>query len=247
MNTVETIRKPRIGFAQALLLFVILFVGVYWAEHALSGQLEPHFHLETLCEKAAYKASVAIVFDWVAFGAMLLVLRLRGQTFRDLGWRKRASLMGWLTAAAVAAIYAGYTVLVPLKNAPMLTDWSFYRISLAVSVGLTAGICEEAIFRGFVMTQTRDAGAATWLQILLAAILFGLAHAGWGGMASGFSVTAAIGAMMATAIVGAMLAGVYVLSRRSLMPAIFAHAVIDMIIEPWLILFALSGGFTHMH
>lgn len=247
MTTVETIRKPRIGSTQALLLFVTLFVGVYWAEHALSGQLKPLFHLETLREKAAYQASTAIMFDWVDFGVMLLVLRLRGQTFRDLGWRRRASFVGWLAAAAVATVYAGYTSFGLLKNAPMLTDWSFYRVAIAISGGLTAGICEEAIFRGFVMTQARDAGAATWLQILLAAILFGLAHTGWGGLGSGFNIGAAIGAMIATAFLGAMLAGVYVLSRRSLMPAIFAHAAIDMIIEPWLILFALSGGFTHMH
>lgn len=247
MSTAEIVRQPRIGAVPALLLFIVLFVGVYWAVHVLSAQLAPFFRLETLREKGAYKASVSVVLDWAAFGAMLLVLRLRGQTLRDIGWRKPGSLAGWLTAAVVAVAYVGFTSLGPLKNAPMLTDWSFYRIGLAVSVGLTAGICEEAMFRGFVMTAARDTGAATWLQILLAAVLFGLGHVGWGGMGSGFSIGAAIGAMISTTFLGAMLAGVYVLGRRSLMPAIAAHAAIDMVIEPWLILFALSGGFVHMH
>lgn len=246
MTVIETARPPRIGAMQALLLFIILFAGIFWAEHAVDAQIPSYFHLETLREKAAYKALTAIALLWTTFGAMLVVLRLRGQSIRDLGWRKRAPFAGWLTAAIVATVYTGFTSFGPLKNAPMLTDWSFYRIGLAVSVGLTAGICEEAIFRGFVMSQARDAGAATWLQIVLAAVLFGFAHFGWGGTASGFHLAAAIGAMIATAFLGAMLAGVYVLSRRSLMPAIFAHAAIDMAIEPWLILFALSGGFVQM-
>jgi hypothetical protein len=43
-----------------------------------------------------------------------------------------------------------------------------------------------------------------------------------------------------------MLAIAYAVGRRSLMPVVAAHAVIDMIIEPWLMLFAVSGGFQHL-
>jgi membrane protease YdiL (CAAX protease family) len=44
--------------------------------------------------------------------------------------------------------------------------------------------------------------------------------------------------MAATAILGLMMAVTYLASARSLMPAIVAHGIIDVLIEPWLLLYA---------
>ena len=70
----------------------------------------------------------------------------------------------------------------------------------------------------------------------------------WGGAGTSghFELGSMIGAMLATAYLGLMLAITYALGRRSLMPVVAAHAAIDMIIEPWLMLFAVSGGFQHL-
>jgi hypothetical protein len=46
---------------------------------------------------------------------------------------------------------------------------------------------------------------------------------------------------MITMILGCALAIVYLVGRRSLAPVITAHMLIDMAIEPWLLLFAVSG------
>jgi len=103
------------------------------------------------------------------------------------------------------------------------------------------------MFRGFVMREAEAGGAPVWLQVVLSGLLFGLAHAGWGAIGgTSFNLGAAIGSTVSTGMLGLVLAGIYVAGRRSLMPVIAAHAAIDMIIEPWLILFALSGGFAHM-
>jgi len=51
-----------------------------------------------------------------------------------------------------------------------------------------------------------------------------------------------IGAMTATAILGLMMAVTYLGSARSLTPAIVAHGLIDIVIEPWLLLYAVTGG-----
>jgi hypothetical protein len=42
-----------------------------------------------------------------------------------------------------------------------------------------------------------------------------------------------------------LFASVYLLSGRSLLPVAVAHAGSDLLIEPWLIVHALGGGFTH--
>jgi membrane protease YdiL (CAAX protease family) len=230
---------------EALFLFIIVFAGIFWGIHALRPLVTPYLHLDSAREKVAFTATMSIALLWTELVAMLLVLRLRGQTFGDLGWRKRSSLWGWLSAVVLALFYAGLMFFGPLRSQPFLSDWSFFRIATALGVGITAGICEESIFRGFVMTQARDAGLPVSVQVVFSAVLFGFAHVGWGEAAGRFNIGAFAGTFGATAIVGGLLAIVYVVGRRSLMPVMIAHGAIDMAIEPWLMLFALGGAFTH--
>ena len=245
MTATDTAGRSRIGPASALLLFVVLYVAIYWPLHMLRIGLEPLLHLHTLRERAAYALAMSILLVWATTGGMLLILRLQGRRLGELGWRRRAPFAGWASAAVVVAIYIGFAVTGFLKQSPFLSDWSVFRICAALAVAISAGFGEEAMFRGFVMTQAREAGLPAWLQVALSALLFGLVHGGWGALGPHFSIAGAIGATISTTFLGAMLAGVYLLSRRSLMPAILAHGAIDLVIEPWLILFALSGGFAH--
>ncbi len=129
-----------------------------------------------------------------------------------------------MLALAFAAIYGGFTLMGMIQaGAPVTTDWSFFRIAIALGIGISAGICEETVFRGFVMGQARDGGAHWIIQIILSAVLFGAAHVGWGGMSGHVQMQQAIGAMSATAILGLMMAISYVAGGRSLTPVIIAH------------------------
>jgi len=231
----------------SLMLYAAVFVAIYAGVKYAEAALMPRFDLSNLRAMAAFRTAFSIALDWLEAIAMILLLRFRGMRLSDIGWRKGSSVWGWIGALVAVAIYAGFALGGPmLKGQPILTDWSLFRIATALGIGITAGFCEEAIFRGFVMTEARNGGAPLWLQIVLSALLFGMAHAGWGGMTAKFDIGSMIGAMISTAILGVMLAGVYVIGRRSLVPVVVAHGVIDAIIEPWLILFALSGGFAHM-
>lgn len=248
MNDALKAHKPTIGPWSALLLFIAVFAGVYVAVKAGQARAMLHFDLSNPRAMVAFRASGSILLIWVEVAALYFLLKLRGQRFANLGWRKRAPVWGWLAAAIAFAIYAGFSFSGPmLKGAPFLTDWSAFRILTALGIGITAGFGEELIFRGFVMTGARDGGAPTWVQVLLSALLFGIAHGGWGGMTANFSIGSMIGAIAGTSILGLMLALVYVASKRSLMPAMFAHGLIDLVIEPWLMLFAVSGGFERLH
>jgi membrane protease YdiL (CAAX protease family) len=187
---------------------------------------------------------MSVLLLWSMFLIVYVILRLRGQTLEYIGWHGSAPLRGWVSAIVLLVLYGGFMLAGPLRNAPYLTDWSLFRVVTALAVGLSAGICEETIFRGFVMTQSRDAGMPAVAQILISGLLFGLAHAGWGGMTGHLSTAALVGSVTSTFVLGALLASIYLLSRRSLLPVIVAHVGIDLLIEPWLILYALSGGFA---
>ncbi|HKE38171.1 MAG TPA: CPBP family intramembrane glutamic endopeptidase [Candidatus Baltobacteraceae bacterium] len=88
-----------------------------------------------------------------------------------------------------------------------------YRLFLAVSI--TAGICEELLFRGYFFAMTSH-----WLTLagsaVVSAFVFGLGHAyqGWKGV-------------MKTTLAGLFLGGVYLGTGSLLWPAIL-HSLIDV-------------------
>ena len=85
------------------------------------------------------------------------------------------------------------------------------------AVSVTAGVCEEVIFRGFLIAYLMAAlGAPFWVAGLLSSVIFGFAHAYQG--PAGIPRTAAVGGMLA------ILYGL----TGSLWAPIVAHAVIDI-------------------
>jgi membrane protease YdiL (CAAX protease family) len=91
-----------------------------------------------------------------------------------------------------------------------------------VLVCLTAGICEELIFRGFLIAALRAATGSVGLAVMLAAGAFGIAHAHQD----------SAGALRAT-LLGLVLS-VPLLVSGSLYPGIAAHAIIDLAGGLWM-------------
>jgi membrane protease YdiL (CAAX protease family) len=242
--------KSWLGPWPTLFLFVLVCICIAVGGPIVRGWFAPHFALKGPRDIAAFRAVFSVVFDWLALVATLVILRLRGQRLCDIGWRKPAALWGWIAAFAVVVLYAWGSFKNPIRpgvylidSSAWLSDWSLFRIATALAIGITSGICEETMFRGFVMTQARDGGMPVITQILISAALFGTAHFGWGGLSGHFSAPAAIGAMVGSTMFGLFFAIIYVLGRRSLSPAITGHALFNFIMEPWMILFAIGGGF----
>jgi hypothetical protein len=52
----------------------------------------------------------------------------------------------------------------------------------------------------------------------------------------------ALGAAAATGLLGALLGGVYLLAGRQLAPCIWAHTLINLALEPWMVLAAVSAA-----
>jgi len=153
-------------------------------------------------------------------GWVIWNLRLNGwRLFRYLGFAPglAGAIPGWIAAALVVIIFVGFSLRLPSVRANLFRP-SFLKF-LAVLVAIGAGILEEVMFRRWTMN---------WL----------MAH-GYGLM--GRSVDVAAGAMLATGCLGLMLGIVYLLSGRSLAPCIVAHFLINLAIEPGLVLAATRG------
>lgn len=177
----------------------------------------------------------AIECGWVA-----LNLQLSGWRFiRYLGFAPGLSgdLAGWIAALVVTAIFVGFALRLPSVRANLFRPSGLKLLAIAVAVG--AGILEEVVFRRWTMNWLMAIGYGPIIQVLGAALFFGLAHGVWGLM--GKSLRAAIGATVATGFLGGMLAVVYLMAGRSLAPCIVAHFAINLLIEPGLVLAATRG------
>jgi len=85
-------------------------------------------------------------------------------------------------------------------------------------VGVTAGVCEEWLYRGFFLAVVAAlaGGLPTGALVVVAAVAFGLAHAYQG----------AVG-VVTTGVLGGVMAAVYLQTGSLLLPVVL-HAVIDL-------------------
>ena len=130
-----------------------------------------------------------------------------------------------MIAARPAALPKLRERLQPLRALIPHTEGEFRRF---VPLAVTAGICEEFLFRGYLVWVL-----AFWMGVIPAAIVsmivFGLAH-GYQGGKFGFR---AFGAGVAM--------GLMALVTRSLLPGMVLHAVIDLS-SGWITYSAMRGG-----
>ena len=85
-----------------------------------------------------------------------------------------------------------------------------------VIVSITAGVCEEILYRGWVLSLFGAALGSLWLGLLISSIVFGFAHAYQGR-----------NAIFGTGVAGAVFGIVFVVSG-SLIPGQLLHAAMDL-------------------
>jgi membrane protease YdiL (CAAX protease family) len=88
---------------------------------------------------------------------------------------------------------------------------------LWIGVSLTAGFCEELVFRGYFQRQFQAWTRSPWIALVLQAALFGISH-GYQGAA----------ACTRIAMYGALF-GLLAHWRKSLRPGMLAHAMTDIL------------------
>ena len=160
--------------------------------------------------------------------------------FQNLGFEREsiAPLLAWVLATIAAIAYVLYTMKVlPLVLAKQ-KEISLFKL-LGILSAVVGGIVEEVFFRRWIMDMLMSGGVAPIFQVLISGIVFGLVHFSWLLIKRDFKF--AIPAILSTSVLGILLAIIYLVSGRNLGPCIYAHVIINIIIEPWLMLSSVSG------
>jgi membrane protease YdiL (CAAX protease family) len=196
-------------------------------------------------DKQEKKAAIIIAGIAGVEGIFVLINFVNGgmkfARFLGFGSDDPGAVLGWVLAIVATVVFVGSSaVRLPSVRENMLRP-SLLKV-LAILLAIFAGILEELVFRKLLMNALDVRGYGVLLQILASGLAFGGAHAIWGLM--GRNLQAALGAMVATSMLGFALAVVYIAAGRNLAPCILAHFVINLLIEPGLVLAAVRGEFT---
>ncbi|HUK24562.1 MAG TPA: CPBP family intramembrane glutamic endopeptidase [Terriglobales bacterium] len=169
---------------------------------------------------------MVLVLEWLLVAFIWFGLRLRGLRMGQLvggAWgRARAALrdlglaIGFLVVANL--VLAGVAALLKAKTPESvrgLLPHGRLETILYLLLALTAGICEEIIFRGYLQRQLSAACKSYAAGLVLQGIAFGAAH-GYQGLKF----------MIVIAVYGCLF-GLMAHWRRSLRPGIIAHFLQD--------------------
>ena len=168
----------------------------------------------------------AIIFEWVCVGWVWFGARRTGIRLRDLiagRWASpKAALVDGLLGAALWAVWWAVTTATNLILGPdSLQAIPFpagrLEVSLAFMVALSAGVCEEIVFRGYFQRQFQALFESVVTAVFLQALVFGAGH-----FYQGVRVTS-------TATLYALLFGWLAMWRRTLRPGMIAHTLSDLL------------------
>jgi hypothetical protein len=161
--------------------------------------------------------------------------------FQNLGFEREsmAPPLAWVLATITAIAYVLYTMKAIPFVASMQREISLFKL-LGILSSVVGGIVEEVFFRRWIMDMCMSGGFIPILQVIISGIAFGLAHWSWTLLAKR-NFKATLPAILSTSILGIFLAIIYLAGGRNLGPCIFAHVLINIVIEPWLMLSAVSG------
>ena len=166
--------------------------------------------------------------------------------FQNLGFAREtiAPPLAWILATITAITYVLYTMkAIPLVLAKQ-KEISWFKL-LGILSALVGGIVEEVFFRRWTMDMFMKGGFNPILQVIISGVAFGLAHTIWVLAKHQFKFT--LPAILSTSVLGILLAIIYLAGGRNLGPCVFAHVLINIVIEPWLMLSAVSGKWRTQH
>ncbi|MCX8024591.1 MAG: CPBP family glutamic-type intramembrane protease [Thermanaerothrix sp.] len=168
-----------------------------------------------------------LVTEMILFGLLLRWLKKQGKNLKDIGWGRPTTLSAILLSTVFALVYAAYTLSNPLIGSHA-SEISLFKIA-GVIVGIIGAVVEECVFRGYILFELEQMNLPTLVQILISGISFGIIHIGFD----------LIGVVL-TLIMGMVMATAFVIGKRSLTPSILGHVLINILIEPWLLLFIVT-------
>jgi uncharacterized protein len=203
-------------FSLVVLLAAYPGISVLFAE-------DPTTILKSLNEGTLMVLLIAtIIMQWLIFLMNSVAAHSEGTGLVGLGFKKiRAMDFAWAIAFLLGAnlLLSGLAWVLAQVGLPMpgelamLIPTTFPGRIIWVLVSLSAGICEEAAFRGYLMTRIRFVGQTkSWIiPVVLSSLAFGACHAYQG-----------LPGLIVITVYGVMFALLY-LRTGSLWPCVIAH------------------------
>jgi uncharacterized protein len=212
------------------LIFVFLAVVIPWRGRVRLRYLLSLQSVGTKEKMTLYATTIA--FQWLIATLVAWRALARGLTFAELGLARMGASMAIVLPAAFGALLLGTLHWLHLRRiarmegavpekmralARRILPRSAVEFLPFFALAITAGICEEFLYRGFGMAALVRAGLPGWLVVLLTSLLFGLAHSYQG--RSG---------VIGTSLMGLIFGG-FRLLYGSLIPVTVWHAVVDIV------------------
>ena len=172
-----------------------------------------------------------LVMEWSLVGLTAFIAHRHGLGLPDLGQTLgnpsltlAVTVAGLLGLAALTAFNRRQLqrakpeqLFATIRRVRKLVPAATVEIAVFAMVSVTAGICEEILYRGWLVSFLGAASGSIWIGMVLAAVLFGFGHA-YQGRAG----------IMGTGVMGILFGAMFVLVR-SLVPGQVIHAAIDLV------------------
>jgi membrane protease YdiL (CAAX protease family) len=172
--------------------------------------------------RSAFFASV-VVLHWASVAAVVLVLWKNGQRLRQIGFEMQIpgvlAFFGTLIAVGLALLMLRQ--LWPAHEGPLEPSMAFYPATFSeklawIGVSITAGFCEELVYRGAAIRDLRGRGLKTWQAVAIASASFSLMHGPTGVI------------LFPLFFAFALLFSALFLWTKRLAPAMYLHALFDV-------------------
>lgn len=210
------------------LIFLFLGAVIPWRGYTRLKKLLARPEVSPKEKLALYAATIA--FQWVLVSVVGWRSIARGLTINQLGLGSEgmAAIVGgglfgavligslqWLNLRRIGRMEGEAPELLR-KLASRLLPVSLVEYLPYSALAITAGVCEEFVYRGFAIAAFSKAGLPVWLVVILSSVLFGLAHAYQG--RAGIVSTGVFGILLAVGRLG----------FGSLVPVMMWHAGLDL-------------------
>lgn len=211
------------------IIFTVLGVALPWRGQYRLRRLLELPEVGSRERIALYLSTIA--FQWAALAITAWRAQARGLSLADLGLG-RGRMVGLLAAGILGGAVLGGLHWLNLRRiargdlkqtsrlravSQRILPRSKVELVPYFALALTAGFCEEFLYRGFSMAALFGAGLPTALVVLVSSVLFGLAHLYQG--RSGLLGTLVLGTVF----------GLARIAYDSIVPVMFWHAAVDVV------------------
>ncbi|MEW5924282.1 MAG: type II CAAX endopeptidase family protein [Candidatus Zixiibacteriota bacterium] len=213
----ELPRKSRLSY---LTFFILL---ILWPVLSIPFAGDPMELLKQMAvSRILFVYMPNIVIQWLIFTLIFVTAYREGTGLKGIGfnrirlihffWAIAFLLFSNLILSLLALLLSQVNIAIPGELGIILPETNTER-ALWVILSLTAGVCEETAFRGYLITRIKQFGRLkSWLiPITVSSVFFGSGHAYQG-----------VGGLILLGIYGVMFAVLYI-RAGSIWPCIIAH------------------------